>query len=72
MLNLGRRIPKGFDVINNHNFPTEWAAFIAKKRLKVPVAWMCNEPPYWFFLPEHREVCARSTGHSSKFWTKPR
>jgi glycosyltransferase involved in cell wall biosynthesis len=55
MLNLGRRIPKGFDVINNHNFPTEWAAFIAKKRLKVPVAWMCNEPPYWFFLPEHRE-----------------
>jgi len=24
MLELGRRIPKGFDIINNHNFPTEW------------------------------------------------
>ena len=55
MLNLGSKIPKNFDIINNHNFPTEWAAFLAKKKLKVPVAWMCNEPPYWFFLPEHRE-----------------
>ena len=26
MLELGRKIPKGFDLINNHNFPTEWAA----------------------------------------------
>lgn len=54
MLNLARKIPKGFDIINNHNFPTEWAAFFAKKRLNVPVVWMCNEPPYWFFWPEHR------------------
>jgi glycosyltransferase involved in cell wall biosynthesis len=54
MLNLGRSIPKGFDVINNHNFPSEWAAFIAKKRLKAPVVWMCNEPPFWFFVPELR------------------
>lgn len=54
MLNIGRKIPKGFDVINNHNFPTEWAAFFAKKRLKVPVVWMCNEPPFWFFIPELR------------------
>jgi len=54
MLQLGRKIPKGFDVINNHNFPTEWAALIAKKRLKAPVVWMCNEPPYWFFAPEQR------------------
>lgn len=49
MLNLGRGIPKGFDVINNHNFPSEWAAFIAKKNLKVPIVWMCNGPPSWFF-----------------------
>lgn len=48
MLNLGRGIPKGFDVINNHNFPSEWAAFIAKKNLKVPIVWMCNGPPSWF------------------------
>ena len=54
MIELGRKIPKGFDIINNHNFPTEWAAFVAKKRLKVPVVWMCNEPPYWFFSPEQR------------------
>lgn len=52
MLNLGRKIPKGFDIINNHNYPTEWAAFLAKKRLKVPVVWMCNEPPHWFFISE--------------------
>jgi glycosyltransferase involved in cell wall biosynthesis len=54
MLELGRKIPKRFDIINNHNFPTEWAGFIAKKRLKVPLVWMCNEPPYWFFAPEER------------------
>ena len=54
MLQLGLKIPKGFDIINNHNFPTEWAAFIAKKRLKAPVVWMCNEPPYWFFAPDER------------------
>jgi glycosyltransferase involved in cell wall biosynthesis len=55
MLSLARKIPKGFDIINNHNFPTEWAAFFAKKRLKVPVVWMCNEPPFWFFAPEHKK-----------------
>jgi len=31
MFELGRKIPKRFDIINNHNFPTEWAGFIAKK-----------------------------------------
>ncbi|MGD0352438.1 MAG: glycosyltransferase family 4 protein [Dehalococcoidia bacterium] len=55
MLNIGRAIPDRFDIINNHNFPTEWAAFYAKKRLKVPVVWMCNEPPFWFFQPEQRK-----------------
>jgi glycosyltransferase involved in cell wall biosynthesis len=54
MINIGRKIPKGFDVINNHNYPSEWAAFAAKKRLNVPVVWMCNEPPFWFFIPELR------------------
>ncbi len=48
MINLGKIIPKGFDIINNHNPPSEWAAFIAKRRLKIPVVWMCNEPPTWF------------------------
>lgn len=61
MLNIGRSIPKGFDIINNHNFPTEWAAFLAKKRLKIPVAWMCNEPPFWFFHPEQRRGLLKSS-----------
>jgi glycosyltransferase involved in cell wall biosynthesis len=55
MLNLGRKIPKCFDVINNHNYPSEWAAVYAKKRLGAPVVWMCNEPPFWFFVPELRK-----------------
>jgi glycosyltransferase involved in cell wall biosynthesis len=55
MVNLGRKIPKGFDIINNHNFPSEWAAFFAKKRLNIPIVWMCNEPPFWFFIPELRK-----------------
>jgi glycosyltransferase involved in cell wall biosynthesis len=54
MINIGRKIPKGFDVINNHNYPSEWAAFTAKKRLAAPIVWMCNEPPFWFFVPELR------------------
>ena len=54
MLNIGRKIPKEFDLINNHNFPTEWAAFFAKKKLKIPVVWMCNEPPWWFYHPEQK------------------
>ncbi len=52
MLELGRKIPGKFDIINNHNFLTEWAGFVAKSRLKIPLVWMCNEPPYWFFAPD--------------------
>ena len=55
MINIGRKIPKGFDIINNHNFPSEWAAFLAKRRLNVPVVWMCNEPPIWFFNSDYRK-----------------
>ena len=54
MLYLGKKIPKGFDVINNHNFPTEWAAFFAKRKLNAPIVWMCNEPPFWFSDPSKR------------------
>ena len=55
MINIGNNIPKGFDVINCHNYPSEWAAVAAKKRIKAPVVWMCNEPPFWFFVPELRK-----------------
>jgi glycosyltransferase involved in cell wall biosynthesis len=59
MLNLGRKIPRGFDIINCHNYPSEWAAFAAKKRLNAPIVWMCNEPPFWFFVPELRRGLRR-------------
>jgi len=55
MINIGKKIPKGFDIINNHNYPSEWAALAAKKRLHAPIVWMCNEPPFWFFVPELRK-----------------
>ena len=55
MIFMGMKIPRGFDLINNHNFPTEWAAFFAKKRLNAPVVWMCNEPPFWFSDPLQRK-----------------
>lgn len=54
MFKIGKNIPKGFDIINIHNFPGEWAGFLAKRRLKTPIVWMCNEPPFWFFYPEAR------------------
>ena len=59
MVNIGRSIPKGFDIVNNHNFPTEWAAFFARKRLKIPAVWMCNEPPFWFWRPEEMKNRSR-------------
>jgi glycosyltransferase involved in cell wall biosynthesis len=59
MLNLGESMPKGFDVINNHNPPSEWAALVAKRRLKVPVVWMCNGPPSWFLNPASRSAFSR-------------
>jgi glycosyltransferase involved in cell wall biosynthesis len=55
MYYLGKRIPHGFDVINTHNFPTEWAAFFAKRKLNAPIVWMCNEPPFWFSDPSKRK-----------------
>ena len=51
MLTLARKIPKGFDIINNHNFPTEWAAFFAKKRLKAPL-YGCVMNHHTGFLPQ--------------------
>jgi glycosyltransferase involved in cell wall biosynthesis len=56
MLNLGKSIPKGFDLINNHNFPSEWAAFIAKRKQKVPIVWMCNGPPTWFLTKARSKI----------------
>jgi len=58
IINIGRSVPKEFDIVNNHNFPTEWAAFFARTRLKIPAVWMCNEPPFWFWHLE--EIKRRS------------
>lgn len=51
---LARRIQKGFDILNPHNFPTEVTAYLAKKRAGTPIAWMCNEPPFYYLYPELR------------------
>jgi glycosyltransferase involved in cell wall biosynthesis len=52
MLAIGRAIPEGkFDIINCFQLSSNWAAFIAKRRLGLPIVWQCNEPPFWFFEP---------------------
>ncbi len=51
---IGERA-REFDLINNHNFPSEWAVYYAKKKCNLPAIWMCNEPPFWFFVPEARK-----------------
>jgi glycosyltransferase involved in cell wall biosynthesis len=70
MLRLGKSIPKGFDIINNHNAPTEWAAFEAKKKLKVPIVWMCNEPPSWFYFAPGRGIRKKLTWPLFEIWDK--
>lgn len=70
MLRLGKTIPKGFDVINNHNAPTEWAAFTAKRRLKIPVVWMCNEPPSWFYFGGKRGIGEKISWPLFEIWDK--
>ncbi len=70
MIRLGRSIPKGFDIINNHNAPTEWAAFEAKKNLKAPVVWMCNEPPSWFYFAPGRGIRKKLTWPLFELWDK--
>lgn len=70
MFNIGRKIPRGFDIINNHNFPSEWAAFFAKKRLNVPVVWMCNEPPDWFFISEFRKGLRKINWPIYEIWDR--
>lgn len=54
MIYLASKIPKGFDLINCHNAPTEWAAFFAKNKLNAPIVWNCNEPPFWYSDPYQR------------------
>ncbi|MGD6852331.1 MAG: glycosyltransferase family 4 protein [Candidatus Bathyarchaeia archaeon] len=55
MVYLAQKIPKGFDLINNHNAPTEWAAYFAKRKLNAPIVWNCNEPPFYYTDPkQHR------------------
>ena len=56
MLKIGKLVSKeNPDIINNHNYPTEWAVYFANKYCKIPSVWMCNEPPFWFFQEEARK-----------------
>jgi 1,2-diacylglycerol 3-alpha-glucosyltransferase len=54
MFMLAKEVSKGFDVINNQNSPTQWAAFFAKKKLKAPIVWNCNEPPFYYSDPRQQ------------------
>ncbi len=58
MMKIGREVAKGnfdFDIVNNHNFPSEWAVYFVKRHKYIPAVWMCNEPPFWFFQEEARK-----------------
>ncbi len=56
MMKIGREVSKGdFDIVNNHNFPSEWAVYFVKRKKYIPSVWMCNEPPFWFFRGEVRK-----------------
>ena len=50
MVIIGLNIPRNFDIINCHNFPTEWAACIAKIKTKTPVVWSCMSRPFGFYI----------------------
>ncbi len=63
MAMISKKITKDFDIINNHNYPTEWAAFLAKNRVNIPVVWMCNEPPFWHLHPNQRQGLAKYFGY---------
>ncbi len=54
MIYMAQKISKDFDLINNHNSPTEWAAYFAKRKLDAPIVWNCNEPPLWYSDPKQR------------------
>ena len=48
-LELALCLPKGYDIIHAHNFPSAIAAFLATKLNRsyagTPYIWHCNEPP---------------------------
>jgi len=48
MLSLARSVGKDVDILNCHNLSSNWPAALAKRRLRVPAVWVCNEPPFWF------------------------
>ena len=60
MTQIARLVPKGFYLINYHDFPSEWAAYILKKRFGIPVVWMCNEPPFYFLKHVSRDYYSRA------------
>src|SRR3989442_7276857 len=49
LASLVRHVSKDLDVINCHNYPTEIAGYFAKVKTGIPVVWMCNEPPLFYY-----------------------
>src|SRR6266699_3301836 len=42
-------VSNDLDIINCHNYPTEIAGYFCKAKTGIPVVWMCNEPPLFYF-----------------------
>lgn len=53
-------IKNRYDIINPHNFPSEWVALPIKKlRKNLKIVWFCHEPPFWFIYssnPKYRKI----------------
>lgn len=54
-IELALRLPKGYDLIHAHNFPSAIAAFLASRLNRsyvgTPYIWQCNEPPRILYDP---------------------
>jgi len=55
VLELALRLPRGYDIIHAHNFPSAIAAFLATRLnsscADTPYIWQCNEPPRILYDP---------------------
>ena len=66
-LELALRLPKGYDIIHAHNFPSAIAAFLATKLnrdyVDTPYIWQCNEPPRILYEQEEIDRYCQQAKH---------
>jgi glycosyltransferase involved in cell wall biosynthesis len=49
ILSMVPEVSKSHEVLNCHNYSSNWAAARLKGRYGVPAVWMCNDPPFWWY-----------------------